>query len=70
MDKSNVYLGLILILVVLITGFITYQQTAKSEALMESFKNFLPQSCTVIRGGVKRVVPAEKLVCGDVVEVK
>lgn len=43
------YLGIILVFVVLLTGAITFQQTAKSEALMKKFKNFLPQTCTVVR---------------------
>ena len=37
---------------------------------MESFKNFLPQQCNVIRDGVKRIIDVEKLVCGDLVELK
>ena len=37
---------------------------------MESFKNFLPQNCSVIRGGNVRIVEAEKLVCGDIVLIK
>jgi len=41
-DPSNMYLGIVLIGVILLTGYITFQQSAKSEALMESFKNFLP----------------------------
>ena len=69
-DKSNIYLGFILIFVVVLTGVITYQQSAKSEALMESFKDFLPSATSVIRDGVKTSVPPEKLVCGDVVEVR
>ncbi|KAL4501125.1 hypothetical protein ABPG73_013863 [Tetrahymena malaccensis] len=69
-DPSNLYLGIVLILVIFLTGYITFQQTAKSEALMESFKNFLPQQCTVIRDGENKSIDALKLVVGDVVLVK
>lgn len=37
---------------------------------MAAFKNFLPESCSVIREGVKKQIIAQKLVPGDVVEVK
>lgn len=37
---------------------------------MEGFKNLLPQQCVVIRGGEKKSVPAEKIVPGDIVELK
>jgi len=53
-DPSNIYLGCILILIVLAIGIVTYQQNAKSEAIMEGFKNYLPQQCTVIRNGKQR----------------
>lgn len=59
-----------LIIIILLTGSITYMQGAKADALMEGFKNFLPQQCIVIRGGNKKSIPAEKLVPGDIVEVK
>lgn len=37
---------------------------------MDSFKNFLPQNCIVIRDGQKRSIPADKLVPGDILEIK
>lgn len=42
-DRTNVYLGSVLILVVLITGTFTYFQEAKSERIMEGFKNMVPK---------------------------
>lgn len=68
-DPSQIYLGAILVFVILITGVITYYQTAKSDALMEGFKNMLPQQTTVIRGGVEKRIAAEKLVPGDVIKI-
>jgi sodium/potassium-transporting ATPase subunit alpha len=52
--SSNLYLAIVLVAIILLTGYITFQQTSKSEALMDSFKNFLPQQCVVIREGQKR----------------
>lgn len=54
-------------IVVLLTGAITYAQGAKSEALMEGFKNMLPSSSQVLRDGKITQIHAEKLVRGDIV---
>ncbi len=69
-NLPNLYLGFILIFVILLTGAITYMQGAKSEALMEGFKNMLPSASKVIRDGKMTNIEAEKLVRGDVVEIK
>lgn len=37
---------------------------------MNSFKNLIPKTCTVIRNGQKLTTPVEELVLGDVVEIK
>lgn len=68
-NQPNLYLGFVLIFVILLTGTITYMQTAKSEALMEGFKNMLPSASKVLRDGKITQIAAEKLVRGDVVEV-
>ncbi|KAL4472719.1 hypothetical protein ABPG74_018668 [Tetrahymena malaccensis] len=67
---NNLYFGIILIIVVLITASITYQQNKKSEAIMDSFKSFLPQKSVVIRDGYETQINSEKLVIGDIVKVK
>jgi sodium/potassium-transporting ATPase subunit alpha len=66
-NVPNLYLGFILIFVILLTGTITYMQTAKSEALMEGFKNMLPSASKVLRDGKLTQIAAEKLVRGDIV---
>lgn len=68
-NLPNLYLGFILIFVILLTGTITYMQSAKSEALMEGFKNMLPSASKVLRDGKITQIAAEKLVRGDIVEV-
>ncbi len=56
--------------VVIISGCFSYYQEAKSSAIMESFKNLVPQYATVIRDGQKHTISAEDVVVGDIVEVK
>ena len=68
-NLPNLYLAFVLIFVVILTGVITFAQGAKSEALMEGFKNMLPSVTKVLRDGKLTQIPAEKLVRGDVVEV-
>lgn len=41
-DPSNFYLGLVLVILVLIMGSFNFYFQEKSEAIMESFKSFLP----------------------------
>jgi sodium/potassium-transporting ATPase subunit alpha len=71
--KTNLlklYLGTALAAVVFISGCFSYYQEAKSANIMESFKDLIPRSATVIRGGSKMTCPVEDLVVGDLVEVK
>ncbi|XP_067129299.1 sodium/potassium-transporting ATPase subunit alpha-like isoform X2 [Centruroides vittatus] len=67
---DNLYLGIVLSVVVIITGCFSYYQEARSSQIMESFKNMVPQYATVIREGQKLTIAAEGVVLGDVVEVK
>lgn len=66
---DNMYLGIVLSAVVIVTGIFSYYQESKSSKIMESFKNMVPQFATVIREGEKLTLRAEDLVLGDIVEV-
>lgn len=66
---DNLYLGIVLAAVVIVTGIFSYYQESKSSKIMESFKNMVPQFATVIREGEKLTLRAEDLVLGDIVEV-
>uniref|UniRef100_A0A8C2ZKE4 ATPase Na+/K+ transporting subunit alpha 3a n=1 Tax=Cyclopterus lumpus TaxID=8103 RepID=A0A8C2ZKE4_CYCLU len=66
----QLYLGIVLTAVVVITGCFSYFQEAKSSKIMESFKNMVPQQALVIREGEKVQINAEEVVGGDLVEVK
>ncbi|KAI6188034.1 Sodium/potassium-transporting ATPase subunit alpha [Aphelenchoides besseyi] len=67
---DNLYLGLVLMGVVIITGCFQYYQESKSSKIMESFKSMVPTFALVYRDGKKIELPTEKLVVGDIVEIK
>ncbi|KAM9277629.1 sodium/potassium-transporting ATPase subunit alpha-1 [Cariama cristata] len=69
-NNDNLYLGVVLSAVVIITGCFSYYQEAKSSKIMESFKNMVPQQALVVRNGEKISINAEGVVVGDLVEVK
>ena len=69
-DPSNLYLGIIICAIILITGFMAFYQTMKSQAMMDSFKDFIPAETIVISNGVESKMDATKLVVGDVVKVE
>uniref|UniRef100_F1KRT3 Sodium/potassium-transporting ATPase subunit alpha n=1 Tax=Ascaris suum TaxID=6253 RepID=F1KRT3_ASCSU len=69
-SKDNLYLGIVLAAVVIITGCFQYYQESKSSKIMESFKNMVPTFALVIRNGEKRQIRAEDVALGDIVEVR
>jgi sodium/potassium-transporting ATPase subunit alpha len=44
-SKDNLWLGIVLVSVVVITGCFQYYQESKSSKIMESFKNMVPTVC-------------------------
>ena len=69
-DQSNLYLGVVLAVINLLTGIMTFYQNMKSEAIMGSFKDFIPPETIVIRNGEEKKLDATKLVVGDVIRVE
>eukprot|EP01115_Flamella_aegyptia_P001611 TRINITY_DN1266_c0_g1_i2.p1 TRINITY_DN1266_c0_g1~~TRINITY_DN1266_c0_g1_i2.p1 ORF type:complete len:907 (-),score=328.67 TRINITY_DN1266_c0_g1_i2:612-3332(-) len=67
---DNLYLGIILWLVVIITAVFSFMQEAKSASVMDGFKKLAPQNCKVHRGGKTFEINAIELVLGDVVSIK
>ena len=67
---DNLYLGVVLTVVVIVTGVFSYFQESKSSKIMESFKNMVPQYALCLREGEKINIKAEELTVGDIVEVK
>eukprot|EP01119_Soliformovum_irregulare_P005914 TRINITY_DN1765_c0_g1_i1.p1 TRINITY_DN1765_c0_g1~~TRINITY_DN1765_c0_g1_i1.p1 ORF type:complete len:1070 (+),score=303.07 TRINITY_DN1765_c0_g1_i1:145-3354(+) len=69
-DPNNLYLGIILWIVVIITAIFSFLQEAKSSNVMDSFKNMAPSFCIVNRGGKTCQIDASQLVRGDIVQIK
>uniref|UniRef100_T2MGY6 Sodium/potassium-transporting ATPase subunit alpha n=1 Tax=Hydra vulgaris TaxID=6087 RepID=T2MGY6_HYDVU len=69
-NMDELYLGIVLSVVVIITGCFSYYQESKSSKIMESFKKMIPQEALVLRDGKKITINAEQCVVGDVVFVK
>ena len=67
---DNLYLGIVLTTVVIVTGVFSYYQESKSSKIMDSFKNLVPQYALAIRDGEKVNIKAEELTLGDIIEVK
>ena len=67
---DNLYLGIVLSTVVIVTGCFQYFQESKSSKIMESFKNMVPKQALVIRDGQKELMLAREIVRGDIIEVK
>lgn len=68
-DKSNLYLGIVLITVTFITGVFSYAQSSKSAEMMAQFENFIPATANVIRDGKDRKIDAKMIVPGDLVKI-
>uniref|UniRef100_A0A669BP06 Sodium/potassium-transporting ATPase subunit alpha n=1 Tax=Oreochromis niloticus TaxID=8128 RepID=A0A669BP06_ORENI len=67
---DDLYLAIVLIAVVVVTGCFGYYQEFKSTNIIASFKNLVPQQALVIRDGQKNQINANELVVGDLVEIK
>ena len=68
--NDNLYLGIILVIIVFITGIFSYYQESKHYKIMKSFKRLIPQYATVIRNNQKYTIPAEEVVVGDLIEIE
>ncbi|GIQ82966.1 hypothetical protein KIPB_004201 [Kipferlia bialata] len=65
-DVNNLYVGLVLVFVVVLTGIVTYVQEAKSSAIMKSFESMVPSKCTILVDGQVTEVDVITVVPGDV----
>lgn len=75
-DPSNLYLGIVLAVVVFVTGCFSFHQTSKAASLMDNFKNMIPKNSMVRRqkssGGTEgdfETIPARNIVPGDVIKI-
>ncbi len=63
---GHVYIGSALVAVVVLNATFSYYQEHKAEAIMAAFHNMLPPSARVLRAGRTAVIPAARVVEGDV----
>jgi len=67
---DNLYLGVVLTMVVTVTGIFSYYQESKSAKIMEGFKNLIPQFAQVYRDGKKVEIEAKDITLGDVCDIQ
>jgi len=67
---DNLYLGIVLAVVVFLTGVFSFWQDAQADAVMESFKKLVPKEAKAIRGGILTTMDATQLVPGDIVKMQ
>mmetsp|Transcript_10120 Transcript_10120/g.14103 ORF Transcript_10120/g.14103 Transcript_10120/m.14103 type:complete len:1085 (+) Transcript_10120:183-3437(+) len=68
---DNLYLGMVLAIVVFLTGCFSYYQDAQADAVMQGFKKLTPTSTIVTRSGkTLSDFPTTDIVVGDVVTIK
>ena len=67
--NDNLYLGIALVGVAIITGLLSFYEERKSTKIMSSFQTLLPQTVVTLRDGIKSNIKAELLVPGDIIEV-
>merc|ERR1719192_1749829 len=69
-DPTYMYLGIVLAVVVSMTGTFGYYQEAKSDDIMEGFKNLAPEDVNCFRDGRVQTIEPRDLVPGDIIEVR
>ena len=69
-DISNLWLAVVIIIIILLSGFFSFIQNQKSGEIMDSFKSFSVAIVRVTRDGNEVQIPAQEIVKGDVVHVK
>jgi len=57
----------VIIGVVILNVLLGFYQEGKAEAALEALKKMAVQNCTVVRDGIKQIIPSRELVPGDVV---
>lgn len=66
-EMHNIYLGIALILINIMSGLITYFQEAKTTSIMNSFANLTPDKAWVLIDGKEVEVDSTTIVKGDIV---
>jgi sodium/potassium-transporting ATPase subunit alpha len=67
---ENVFLGLALIVVIFVTGTLSFIQESRTASLARQYEQMQEQTATVIREAIEMQVPAEELVLGDILIIR
>lgn len=65
--NDHLWLSLVLIVLILVTGMFSYYQESKSTRIMESFQEMLPERAKILRDGERKELLVTELVVGDIV---
>ena len=68
-DKSNLSLGFVISLIVIMCATFSYLQSSKVASIMADFKNFIPREALVIRDGQAIRIESKNTVPGDVIQI-
>lgn len=68
-STDNLFLGIVLCAVIIITGLFSYFQSSKAASLMNDFKNFIPKTALVLRDGRWNKLESKYLVPGDIIKL-
>ena len=69
-DLSNMWLGVVICIIILLTGMFSYFQNEKSSDIIDSFKSFNAATVIVTREGKDETIPSQNIVKGDVVHIR
>ncbi|KAJ3441746.1 sodium/potassium-transporting atpase subunit alpha [Anaeramoeba flamelloides] len=69
-EKDNLYVSIVLLFVVVITSVFSYTQQKKHEAILDDFKQFVPEFALVIRDGEQKQIVPSRVVVGDILLLK
>lgn len=63
-------MGIVLCLVVFVTGCFSFWQASSAESLMDDFKGFIPKMADVVRDGEAKTIGSEEITVGDLIKLK
>lgn len=69
-SEDKLFIGIVLVAVVFITGYVSFYQEGSAANVMEDFLKLQPQKSKVLRDGHIHIIDAAEIVRGDIVQIK